>query len=256
MEAARTKRLRIFAGPNGAGKTSLYNYLINEGRFKQYFHINSDAIARDIPVGFDSGIFPFNWTEDELYQFLDSSPFQQLLSIPLRAMIKISNKEISLKDAVTNDITYLCAALAEFLRQKMIASNSSFSFESVFSHPSKIDAVRAAKIAGFITYLYIIATPDPFINIQRIKNRVENGGHNVPEEKTRERYYKTMENIRAAFLLADRVYFFDNSKSDANEAYTYFAEKRDNKITLTSDAIPQWFNTNILSGIEKKIRRQ
>jgi len=133
MEKPRIKRLRIFAGPNGAGKTSLYNYLVNEGRFNHYFHINADGIARDIPVGFDLGVFPFNWTEDELYDFLYRSPFQQLLSTPLRAMIKMSNKEISLKNAASGDVTYLCAALAEFVRQKMFASNSSFSFESVFS---------------------------------------------------------------------------------------------------------------------------
>jgi predicted ABC-type ATPase len=250
MEKPRIKRLRIFAGTNGAGKTSLYNYLVNEGRFNQYFHINADGIARDIPVGFDAGVFPFSWTEDELYEFLYRSPFQQLLATPLRSMIKISNKEISLKNAASGDVTYLCAALAEFLRQKIFASNSSFSFESVFSHPSKVDEILAAKNADFITYLYIVATPDPFINIHRIKNRVENGGHNVPEEKTKGRYYKTMENIKTAFLLADRVYFFDNSKSMENTTYKYFAEKRNNKLTLTSDEIPQWFDKYILSGIK------
>jgi predicted ABC-type ATPase len=250
MEKPRIKRLRIFAGPNGAGKTSLYNYLISEGRFNQYFHINADAIAREIPVGFDMGVFPFNWTEDELHEFLYRSPFQQLVPLPLYKMIKTNNKEIALKNTASGDVTYLCAALAEFVRQKMFCASSSFSFETVFSHPSKIDEIATATKAGFITYLYIIATPDPFINIHRVQNRVENGGHNVPEEKIMARYYKTMENIALAFLLADRVYFFDNSKSTAKTTYIYFAEKRDNKLTLVSDEIPQWFNTYILSRIE------
>ncbi|MDR1211654.1 MAG: hypothetical protein LBK40_05420 [Spirochaetaceae bacterium] len=86
--------------------------------------------------------------------------------------------------------------------------------------------------------------------MERVKNRVERGGHNVPEEKIKERYSRTMENLSAAFLLAHRVYFFDNSSSKESQAYQYFAEKRDNQLYITGDSAPAWFEKNILSKIE------
>jgi predicted ABC-type ATPase len=110
--------------------------------------------------------------------------------------------------------------------------------------------LKTARERGFITYLYVIATDDPDINLERVRNRVERGGHNVPEEKIKKRYLRTMENISGAFLLARRVYFFDNSSSKESEAYRYFAEKRDDQLYITGNSTPAWFEKNILSKIE------
>jgi predicted ABC-type ATPase len=131
----------------------------------------------------------------------------------------------------------------------MFEADSSFSFETVFSHPSKVDELKTAKERGFITYLYVVATEDPVINLKRVKNRVRRGGHNVPDDKVVERYRRTMENIATGFPLADRVYFFDNSASSETGAYQYFAEKRNNRLTLTGNTVPAWFEKNILSKL-------
>jgi predicted ABC-type ATPase len=178
----RIKRLRIFAGPNGSGKTSVYDYLLKINAFNMYYHINPDSIARDISVGFDFANWPFVFSERDLHNFFDNSPFRKLVPDIENEFI-IYDGKIKLKNKNTENLTYLCAAIGAFLRKKMLESNSSFSYETVFSHSSKIDEIVDAKNAGFICYLYVVATEDAAVNLDRVKSRVLRGGHDVPEKK-------------------------------------------------------------------------
>jgi predicted ABC-type ATPase len=246
-----TKRLRIFAGPNGSGKSSLFDYLVNINAFNKYYHINPDDIAKDIPVGIDLEQWPIDVNYEELVRYLDASPFQNRSKQCLSDRLHVAGKVISLKNDNAPDNTYLCAGLGEFIRAKMLAADSSFSFETVFSHPSKTEQIIRAKKAGFKIYLYIIATSNPHINVTRVQNRVCGGGHDVPEKKVEDRYYKTMQNMYDAFCAAERVYFFDNSESGRNTGglYQFFAEKRDNKLLLANGAVPQWFHQYILENL-------
>jgi predicted ABC-type ATPase len=262
----------VFAGPNGSGKTSLFQYLLKIHAFNVYHHINPDQIAADMRFGFNISNWPLEFSTDEFLSYLDSSSFQKLVSFRFAEAVRIQKGILSLKPIVSSEAqaasggvvqpaslrsrpegphtSYLYAALGDFLRRKMLDSDSSFSFETVFSHPSKIDELRAARENGFITYLYVIATKNPSINLERIRNRVERGGHDVPEEKTVARYQRTMENICAAFLLANRVYFFDNSVSTETGAYQYFAEKRDDRLLIHGSTVPEWFEKNVLAKLE------
>jgi predicted ABC-type ATPase len=78
----------------------------------------------------------------------------------------------------------------------------------------------------------------------------------VPEVKIRERYFRTMSNCYNAFLLADRVFFFDNSVfldvSPDIDAYNFSAEKRSNKIYISGlRTTPKWFEEYILRKIPR-----
>jgi predicted ABC-type ATPase len=245
----RKKRLRIFAGPNGSGKTSLFNYLQKIHAFNAYYHINPDQIAVDMTVGFNVNNWPVDFSTAELSDYLNNSPFQKLVPFRFNDAIQINNGTLFLTRTVSEESSYLFAALGDFLRQKMFASDSSFSFETVFSHPSKIEELRTAGEKGFITYLYIISTDEPEINMERVKNRVEQGGHDVPKDKIGERYLRTMENLFEAFLLAHRVYFFDNSSSTETETFQYFAEKRNDRLLITGTSVPSWFERSVLAKL-------
>jgi predicted ABC-type ATPase len=63
----------------------------------------------------------------------------------------------------------------------------SFVSETVFSHPSELDLLRTAGVAGYRRYLYVILKPEE-LAVQRVLVRVETGGHAVPEEKLRARF--------------------------------------------------------------------
>ena len=80
---------------------------------------------------------------------------------------------------------------------------------------------------------------------------MENGGHDVPEEKIYNRYYRAMSNLFPAFQLADRVYLFDNSKYILNDSFNLVAEKNGKSIYLTDqNSIPNWLNEYVLKKIE------
>jgi predicted ABC-type ATPase len=78
-------------------------------------------------------------------------------------------------------------------RQACLEAGRSFSFETVMSHPSKIEVLREAKARGFRTALYFVATESPSLNVARVAQRVLLGGHDVPEDRIRQRYVRTLD---------------------------------------------------------------
>jgi len=246
----RIKRLRVFAGPNGSGKSTLYNYLTQINAFNSYYHINPDMILRDLAVSFNLDNWPIDFSYNELTGFLKTSPFQSLVTFDMSDILEYHDRKISIKDISFNN-SYLAAAIADFLRIKMLQSDSSFSFESVFSHVSKIQELENAKKANFKIYLYFVTTSDPLINLQRVKNRAENGGHDVPEEKISDRYFRTMNNLYAAFKLSDRAYLFDNSCDKINGSFDFFFEKNQECAYLSeANSIPQWFDKFLINHLD------
>jgi predicted ABC-type ATPase len=83
------------------------------------------------------------------------------------------------------------------------------------SHAGKIDFLQKARNQGYRVYLYYIATVDPEINISRVNIRVAQDGHPVSPEVIRNRYYKSLENLKQAVKQTNRTYIFDNSKNQA-----------------------------------------
>lgn len=107
--------------------------------------------------------------------------------------------------------SYVAADLAEFIRLELVNAGLSFTFETVMSYNGKLDFISSAKKQGYRIYLYFISTEDPSININRVAVRVAQKGHKVQKRKIRNRYYKSLRNLKGAVKLSDRAYLFDNS---------------------------------------------
>lgn len=75
------------------------------------------------------------------------------------ALVSIKDNVLYSKESVDS---YLAALIAEFFRVQLLCTNASFSFETVMSHPSKIEFLKEAKHQKFKTYMYFICTQDPF----------------------------------------------------------------------------------------------
>lgn len=96
-------------------------------------------------------------------------------------------------------------------REALLAARASIAFETVFSAPDKLDFVRRAVTAGYFVRVFFIGTSDPRINAARVADRVLAGGHQVPVDKIVARYERSMANLAAVVLVAQRVYLVDNS---------------------------------------------
>src|SRR5690606_2199730 len=82
---------------------------------------------------------------------------------------------------------YEAAEAAARARQAYLARGDAFITETVFSHRSKLDLVRSAKDLGWHVTLWVVLVPIE-LAVQRVRARVLDGGHDVPEQKVRERY--------------------------------------------------------------------
>lgn len=109
---------------------------------------------------------------------------------------------------------YEAAELAAARRQELLVSRTSFATETVFSHVSKVDLVGAAVAAGYLVTLHVVAVPED-LAVARVENRVENGGHTVPEHKIRGRYGRLWAHVAAAIRLAEQARVYDNTRGAA-----------------------------------------
>lgn len=146
--------------------------------------------------------------------------------------------------------SYLASVLVDFLRTKLLAARMTFTFETVMSHPSKIDILRSAQKIGYRTYLYYIATDDPAINISRVQNRVKLNGHDVPPEVVEKRYYRSLDLLIEAIRRSNRAYIFDNSTDNSEKKHTWLAEVTEGTtLEIKTDRIPAWFKRAVLDKI-------
>ena len=150
-------------------------------------------------------------------------------------------------------------------RDECIASRRDFAFETVMSHPSKIEVMRRARVAGFHVTLFFVGTEDPRINVARVEARVRLGGHSVPEALVVARYHRTMNALAAATATANRTVVFDNSRTDLDNGLRALLElccddSGDRKASkwirsssvlwaLQSDKVPGWIKTYLLEPL-------
>ena len=82
----------------------------------------------------------------------------------------------------TNCSDMEAAVKATELREKLVAENKSFTFETVLSTRRNLDLLIKAKKQGYFIRCIYVLTSSPQINILRVKARSESGGHDVPED--------------------------------------------------------------------------
>lgn len=99
---------------------------------------------------------------------------------------------------------------AEGIRSALMQEKRSFVSETVFSHASKIALIEQAKQAGYQVVLYIVALDNPEILVERVSQRVREGGHDVPTAKILLRYPRTLAHLAKALPLADAAFLYDS----------------------------------------------
>lgn len=146
----------------------------------------------------------------------------------------------------------LAQIIADFIRKSLLLNDERFSFETVFSHRSKLDIMRKAREAGYKVYLYFISTESPRINIDRVKIRVRQNGHNVPEDLIVSRYYRSLDLLYEAAQLAYQAYFFDNSEGKPRLiAHFKLVEGKKEWDNIQPGNIPVWFRKYYSEKVEQ-----
>lgn len=155
--------------------------------------------------------------------------------------IKFVNADLIAKDinlGNTESISYHAATMAAKIREDLISRGVSFCFETVFSHESKIDFLARAKANGYRIILVYIHLFDTGLNEARVKQRVSEGGHNVPAEKIHSRIPRTMKLIKIALSLVDEARILDNSSR--HDPFQQIIVMKSGKFEAKKTSLPKW----------------
>lgn len=127
------------------------------------------------------------------------------------AALRFVNADVLAKEL--NMGAYAAADAAGELRRALVEQRESFAFETVFSDPAgdKLKFLVDAAAAGYTVVLCFIGLDDADLSEERVAMRVSQGGHDVPPEKLKARFPRTMANLKAAIAVLPLVYVFDNS---------------------------------------------
>lgn len=96
--------------------------------------------------------------------------------------------------------------------RELIASEVSFGVETTLSGRSYLPLLKKCKAKGWRITLLFLWLPTPGAAIKRVERRVRGGGHGVPAEIVRRRYFAGIANLLKYYLpLADEAEIYDNS---------------------------------------------
>jgi len=242
----KNRRVRIFAGPNGSGKSSVFEMIANT--FDVGVYVNADEIEKSFISGKGIELEQFgisSFSMDKLDSFLENHSLRiKADERGFSTSFKLGSK--GLIQAEGNVNSYQAALLADFIRTQLILQGTKFTFETVMSDPSKVDFMNFSRENGFKIYLYYVCTVSPVINVARVKQRVETGGHPVPEDLIVSRYTRSLENLQGAIENSYRAFLWDNSGKEAQLALEVFEGKT---IVSHSKQVPNWVQEYCLNKL-------
>ena len=128
---------------------------------------------------------------------------------------------------------------ADNRREALLNAKTGFVSETVFSHESKLALITQAQAMGFDVVLYVVSLDDPQRLLARVRQRVCEGGHDVPAQRILERYPRTMANLKKAVRLADLAFVYDAAEVERG-AHLLVAMCEKSKTTVLVEKPVPW----------------
>jgi predicted ABC-type ATPase len=91
----------------------------------------------------------------------------------------------------------------------LLAAGQSLVAETALGDPSPLALMERARALGYEVVLYALTLDDPGTLLDRISQRVREGGPHVPSNEVLERYPRVMDNFRRAIRIADLSFLLD-----------------------------------------------
>ena len=110
--------------------------------------------------------------------------------------------------------------------KEMIRQGKDFGFETTLSGKTYLSILRYMKDQGYRLHLFYLWLPSVDMAIARVAQRVEQGGHNIPEDVIRRRFNVGPRNLLTSYLpLFDLWMLFDNSMLHPRKIACYDGRK-------------------------------
>lgn len=114
--------------------------------------------------------------------------------------------------------------------EQLMNEGATFSIETTLATRSYVSLIEKAKRMGYTVSLMYFWIRTPELAVQRVARRVREGGHNIPEDVIRKRYYTGLENFFYRFKdVVDYWILVDNTDNPrtivADKDEIYMPEK-------------------------------
>jgi len=165
----------------------------------------------------------------------------------------VSPDEIAKTEELMKIVNYdkrsqAAADIATELRYLLLNENEDFAFESVFSHPSKLEFLKEAKALGYTIESIFVTTKDPQMNIDRVAHRVANGGHDVPVDKIRPRYERSLALLPELIEISDYNRVYDNSDESP---FIVFRKHQEIHVLLNKEKRYEWVDEKLINPLKE-----
>jgi predicted ABC-type ATPase len=95
----------------------------------------------------------------------------------------------------------------------LIKHNVDFAFETTLASKSYAPFIREAQLKGYFVTLVFFWLNSPELAIERVKTRVNSGGHDIPENVINRRYWAGISNLSKLYVpISDYWLIIDNSE--------------------------------------------
>lgn len=116
-----------------------------------------------------------------------------------------------------------------------ITRGISFTQETTLSGAKTEHTIRKAKERDYFIRLYYVGLDTLEESLQRIKNRVLKGGHDIPLEDVKRRFQGRFDDLRRILPYCDEAAFFDN-----DNGFVEVAEYINGELTLKGNPECRW----------------
>jgi predicted ABC-type ATPase len=128
--------------------------------------------------------------------------------------------------------------------EELLRKQEDFAIETTLATRSYVHTIKRAREKGYNVTLVYFWLNSPELAIARVKTRVAEGGHNIPEEVIRRRYKKGLQNLFNLFIQICHFWIIiDNSQ----KPYVLIADgQEDQERNIHNES--SWDNLKMLSN--------
>ena len=116
-----------------------------------------------------------------------------------------------------------------------LAKGINFTQETTLSGSRILKTIKRARELDYFIRLYYVGVNSADESMKRIRNRVEKGGHDIPEQDVKRRYNKRFEDLVNILPYCNEVKFYDNENGFVEKA-----EYKNGELITKSKSIPEW----------------
>lgn len=124
---------------------------------------------------------------------------------------------------------------------ELINQRQTFAFETTLSTKSYRKTIERVQAMGYEVVLLFFWLNSVKLAKERVKTRVREGGHNIPEGTIERRYVAGIQNLFKIYLpIVNRAYIFDNTQGK----HQLLASKEAKNLLIISDELFNQLKTN------------